>query len=79
MNCYHQRDSTYIECYLWHDSFAAELIVVKDRLTNKKHRLNFMKMKVQLQILGCFMAVGILSGCSRNPVTGKKEIILMSK
>ena len=38
-----------------------------------------MKMKVQLQILGCFMAVGILSGCSRNPVTGKKEIILMSK
>ena len=38
-----------------------------------------MKMKVQLQILGCFLAIGVLSGCSKNPVTGKKEIIFMSE
>ncbi|WP_221394654.1 M48 family metalloprotease [Dyadobacter sp. NIV53] len=38
-----------------------------------------MKMKVQLQILGCLLATGILSGCSKNPVTGKKEIIFMSE
>lgn len=38
-----------------------------------------MKMKVQLQILSCFFAAGILSGCSKNPVTGKKEIIFMSE
>ena len=38
-----------------------------------------MKMKVQLQILTGLLAVGILSGCSRNPVTGKKELIFMSE
>ncbi|HEV7382132.1 MAG TPA: M48 family metalloprotease, partial [Dyadobacter sp.] len=38
-----------------------------------------MKRKVQLQLLSGILAVGMLSGCSKNPVTGKKEIILMSK
>ena len=38
-----------------------------------------MKMKVQLQLLTGILAVGMLSGCSKNPVTGKKEIIFMSK
>jgi predicted Zn-dependent protease len=38
-----------------------------------------MKGKLQLQLLTCMLAAGFLTGCSRNPVTGKKELILMSK
>jgi predicted Zn-dependent protease len=38
-----------------------------------------MKMRIQFHILAGFLAVGMLSGCSKNPVTGKKEIIFMSK
>ena len=45
----------------------------------KRISLYFMKMKVQLQILCGLFALGILSGCSKNPVTGKKEIIFMSE
>ncbi|MCF0056649.1 M48 family metalloprotease [Dyadobacter sp. CY356] len=37
-----------------------------------------MNTKFQLHILACVLGAGILSGCSRNPVTGKKEIIFMS-
>ena len=36
-------------------------------------------MKFQFQVLACVISVGMLSGCSKNPVTGKKEIIFMSK
>ena len=38
-----------------------------------------MKMKIQLSVLSGLLAVGILSGCSRNPVTGKKELVFMSE
>ncbi|WP_215241491.1 M48 family metalloprotease [Dyadobacter helix] len=38
-----------------------------------------MKMKIQYNILFCLAALGMLAGCSRNPVTGKKEIIFMSQ
>ncbi|WP_026629304.1 M48 family metalloprotease [Dyadobacter alkalitolerans] len=38
-----------------------------------------MKMKFQFHILVCLIGAGFLSGCSKNPVTGKKEIIFMSK
>jgi predicted Zn-dependent protease len=38
-----------------------------------------MKMKFQFHILAGLLAAGMLSGCSKNPVTGKKEIIFMSK
>ena len=38
-----------------------------------------MNIKYQTHILACFLAAGLLSGCSKNPVTGKKEIIFMSK
>ncbi|MCF2489843.1 M48 family metalloprotease [Dyadobacter sp. CY347] len=38
-----------------------------------------MKMKFQFHIVLCLVGAGFLSGCSKNPVTGKKEIIFMSK
>jgi predicted Zn-dependent protease len=38
-----------------------------------------MKMKFQFRLVACLLAAGSLAGCSRNPVTGKKELILMSK
>ncbi|MCF2503829.1 M48 family metalloprotease [Dyadobacter sp. CY107] len=38
-----------------------------------------MKMKFQFHMLVCLLGAGFLSGCSKNPVTGKKEIIFMSK
>lgn len=38
-----------------------------------------MKMKFQFHVLLCLVSAGFLSGCSKNPVTGKKEIIFMSK
>ena len=38
-----------------------------------------MKMKFQFHIVLCLLGAGFLSGCSKNPVTGKKEIIFMSK
>jgi predicted Zn-dependent protease len=38
-----------------------------------------MKMKFQFYVLLCLSGAGFLSGCSKNPVTGKKEIIFMSK
>ncbi|WP_439582485.1 M48 family metalloprotease [Dyadobacter bucti] len=38
-----------------------------------------MKMKVQFQVLVAFFAAGLFTGCSKNPVTGKKEIIFMSQ
>ena len=38
-----------------------------------------MKMKFKFHILICLAGAGLLSGCSKNPVTGKKEIIFMSK
>jgi predicted Zn-dependent protease len=38
-----------------------------------------MKMRFQFHILAGLLAAGMLSGCSKNPVTGKKEIIFMSK
>lgn len=38
-----------------------------------------MKMKFQISILTGLVAAGMLAGCSKNPVTGKKEIIFMSK
>ncbi|NIJ55533.1 putative Zn-dependent protease [Dyadobacter arcticus] len=36
-------------------------------------------MKFKFHILTGFVAISLLSGCSKNPVTGKKEIIFMSK
>ncbi|MCE7067339.1 M48 family metalloprotease [Dyadobacter sp. CY326] len=36
-------------------------------------------MKIKFHILLCLVSAGLLSGCSKNPVTGKKEIIFMSK
>lgn len=36
-------------------------------------------MKFQFHMLVCLLGAGFLSGCSKNPVTGKKEIIFMSK
>lgn len=38
-----------------------------------------MKMKYSFRILPAVLAAGMLAGCSKNPVTGKKEIILMSE
>ncbi|KQS32865.1 M48 family metalloprotease [Dyadobacter sp. Leaf189] len=38
-----------------------------------------MKMKFQFHILLGLAAAGLFTGCSKNPVTGKKEIIFMSK
>jgi len=38
-----------------------------------------MKMKFQMHLVAGLIAAGMLTGCSRNPVTGKKELILMSK
>ncbi|GGC04917.1 M48 family metalloprotease [Dyadobacter sediminis] len=39
-----------------------------------------MKIKFQLHIITSFIvAAGFLTGCSKNPVTGKKELIFMSK
>jgi predicted Zn-dependent protease len=38
-----------------------------------------MNMKFHSRVVGFIVAAGVLAGCSRNPVTGKKEIILMSK
>src|SRR5687768_16211694 len=38
-----------------------------------------MKMKYSFRILPAFVAVGMLAGCSKNPVTGKKEIVFMSE
>ena len=37
-----------------------------------------MTIKYQPHILACVLAAGIFSGCSKNPVTGKNEIIFMS-
>ena len=37
-----------------------------------------MNMKFHPHMLACLLAAGVLSGCSKNPVTGKKEIIFMS-
>jgi predicted Zn-dependent protease len=47
-------------------------------LTNN-HQFNMMKIISHTRVVGFILAAGILTGCSRNPVTGKKEIILMSK
>ncbi|SDG42249.1 Putative Zn-dependent protease [Dyadobacter soli] len=38
-----------------------------------------MKMKYAFRILPAFVAAGMLAGCSKNPVTGKKEIVFMSQ
>lgn len=38
-----------------------------------------MKMKFQMPVLSCVIAAGMLAGCSRNPVTGKKELVFMSQ
>ncbi len=35
--------------------------------------------KFQVPLLSCLVAAGMLAGCSRNPVTGKKELIFMSQ
>ena len=37
-----------------------------------------MTIKYQSHILACVLAAGVFSGCSKNPVTGKNEIIFMS-
>ncbi|PSL32488.1 M48 family metalloprotease [Dyadobacter jiangsuensis] len=38
-----------------------------------------MKMKYAFRILPAFVVAGMLAGCSKNPVTGKKEIVFMSQ
>lgn len=38
-----------------------------------------MKIKICLPVMGCILAANIISGCSPNPVTGKKELVFMSQ
>jgi predicted Zn-dependent protease len=47
-------------------------------LTNKT-QYHFMKIRFQFYILSLLFTSAMLSGCSRNPVTGKKELVFMSQ
>lgn len=38
-----------------------------------------MKIKFQIYLLCCLFTTSMLAGCSRNPVTGKKELVFMSQ